>query len=132
MRRIGVLILIAACLVAPLLCAGLLYLRQPRAGLKARLYQVRDGMTRAQAEAIMGRPPDQIREAINGGETLLWDGWDDGPYYRPVVVLDRPNGRVVFRRVWYYDHKQNVVDRHAPFWLLRTSPPACLDGWWPQ
>ena len=131
LRRTILVVLACACLVPLLVCAGFLYLRQPREGLKGRLYQVRAGMTRDEVEAIMGRTPDAVHDALNPGVVLSWEGWD-GPYYRAEVYLDGEHGRVTFRRVFYLNHQQTLADRWAPLWVHRTSPPPWLDGWWPQ
>jgi hypothetical protein len=104
---------------------------RPREGVKARLYQVHKGMTLAEVEAVMGRPPDAIHESTNSGLVLSWDGWD-GPYYRAEVVVNDRDGRVAMRRVFYLNHEKTLVDRWAPSCMDRMSPPAWLDGWWPQ
>jgi hypothetical protein len=136
MRRIAVLILVAACLAPPLVCAGFLYLRQPREGLKGRLYQVRDGMNQDDVEAIMGRPPDEVWPAAmpvaSTGPTDVGLSWEETGYYRAEVVLDGRERRVRRRRVFHFNHRETWVDRWAPSWMDCTSPPAFLDNWWPQ
>jgi hypothetical protein len=136
LRRTILLFLASACLVPPLVCVGLLYLRQPREGLKGRLYQVRNGTTRAEVEAIMGRPPDQVWTAAmpvaSTGPTDVGLSWEETGYYQAEVILDGREERVRLRRIFCFNHQQTLVDRWAPSWMDRTSPPAFLDEWWPQ
>jgi hypothetical protein len=127
------LLVASACLIPPLVTIAFLYLHQPRDGTRGRLYQVQNGMSRAEVEAIMGRPPNRMGEAaMPRGWTgppdtvLFWDEWN----YRAEVALR--NDRVRLRDVFYLNHQPTLVDRWAPSWMYDTSPPAWLDGWWPQ